>query len=240
MSRSVQVHQVESVWMLTINRPDKRNALDAECVEQLIDAVEQAHAARADVLVLRGEGKNLCAGFDFTGFEKASEGDLLWRFVRIEQFLQMVAASPALTVGLAHGKNFGAGVDLLAACQFRVGSSDASFRMPGLKFGLVLGTRRLAQLIGIEQAREIQQVAKTIEAADALELGLLSELAEPDAWSGVVASRRETALSLAPDTRARLYQVLNQAQDDTDLANLVRSVMVPGLKERIAKYRAGV
>ncbi|MCR2153265.1 hypothetical protein NSX49_23710, partial [Salmonella enterica] len=71
-----------------------------------------------------------------------SEGDLLLRFVRIETLLQRVAASPCLTVGLAHGRNFGAGVDLFGACKWRVSAPDASFRMPGLKFGLVLGTRR--------------------------------------------------------------------------------------------------
>jgi len=66
------------------------------------------------------------------------------RFVRIEMLLQAVATSPARTVALAHGKVFGAGADLFACCHHRIAAAGTTFRMPGLKFGLMLGTRRFA------------------------------------------------------------------------------------------------
>ena len=120
------------------------NALSAGLVEALIAAVDQAQAEQARAIVFQGEGRNFSAGFDFGDWESHSEGDLLLRFVRIEMLLQRVAATPCLTVALAHGRNFGAGVDLFGACKWRLATPDASFRMPGLKFGLVLGTRRFA------------------------------------------------------------------------------------------------
>src|SRR5690606_210759 len=143
------------VWTYTLNRPDKRNALSAELVEALIEGVDAAHAEQIPLLVFRGAGKNFSAGFDFTGYEAQSEGDLLLRMVRIETLLQRVAGSPSLTLALAHGRNFGAGVDLVAACKLRLCTPDASFRMPGLKFGLVLGTRRFRNMVGADNALSI-------------------------------------------------------------------------------------
>ncbi|MCD8516171.1 MAG: enoyl-CoA hydratase/isomerase family protein [Burkholderiaceae bacterium] len=238
MNECLQTKKDGSVWTLSLNRPDKRNALDAELVEALIDAVEQAQAVNVDVLVLRGEGKNFCAGFDFTGFERLGEGELLWRFVRIEQLLQMLNHLPVLTVALAHGKNFGAGVDLMAACKHRVASPDATFRMPGLKFGLVLGTRRLARLVGAERARQIQQVAQTLDAAAALSAGLVSVVQDVNAWEAIVTEQVQAASLLSPAARVSLYRVLHVDTDDADMSELVRSVVTPGLKQRIAKYRA--
>lgn len=239
MSQCLLISQEPHAHTLTLNRPDKRNALNAELVEALINAVGQAHNAKVDLIVLRGEGKNFCAGFDFSGFEDLSEGDLLWRFVRIEQLLQMLHASPALTVALAHGKNFGAGVDLMAVCKHRVASPQATFRMPGLKFGLVLGTRRLAGLIGVERARQVQQVAQTLDAEQALSFGLLSDVIDQDQWLAVINAQQDSARALPRAARQRLYRVLRADSDDQDMADLVRSTVEPGLKERIANYLAG-
>ncbi|UOD49715.1 enoyl-CoA hydratase/isomerase family protein [Orrella daihaiensis] len=234
----LRVQKNDGVWTLTLNRPEKRNALNAELVEALIDAVDQVIASDASVLVLRGEGKNFCAGFDFSDFENASEGDLLWRFVRIEQLLQKLNACSVLTVALVHGKNFGAGVDLMVTCKHRVATATTTFRMPGLKFGLVLGTRRLARLIGAQRVRQIQQVAKTLDANDALQSGLVCEVQEPVDWDAVVNQQVLAGGALSSQARAALYEVLRENTDDADIADLVRSVLVPGLKRRIAKYRA--
>lgn len=239
MSDCLEVDCNDAVWTLTLNRPEKRNALDAQLVEALIAALEQARVINPSLLVIRAQGKSFCAGFDFTGFETSSEGELLWRFVRIEQMLQLLHALPVLTVALVQGQNFGAGVDLMAACKHRVATPDATFRMPGLKFGLVLGTRRLAQLVGVEQARQIQQVAKTVAADHAKALNLVTEIASVDQWDAVLGAQSEAACVLSADARAALYRVLREDRDDADLAALVRSVARPGLKDRIAKYRAG-
>lgn len=69
---------------MTLNRPDKANALGTELVEALLRTAELAHADDTKALVLCGAGKHFCSGFDFTGCETQSAGDLLHRFVRIE------------------------------------------------------------------------------------------------------------------------------------------------------------
>ncbi|MFG5408321.1 enoyl-CoA hydratase/isomerase family protein [Piscinibacter sakaiensis] len=216
----MRIERDGAVRTLVLDRADKRNALSAALVDALLDAVAEAEADGVRLLVFRGEGRNFSAGFDFGDVESQSEGDLLLRFVRVEQLLQAVAGSRCMTLALAHGRNFGAGVDLFAACRHRVASADSSFRMPGLKFGLVLGTRRLGALIGPEQASALLE-------------------AEPAEWPGVVAALARKADELDDWSRAALYGALSTAQADTDLATLVRSAARPGLKARIARYLQG-
>jgi enoyl-CoA hydratase/carnithine racemase len=223
-------------WIFTLNRPDKRNALSASLVEALLDGVARADAAGAALLVFRGAGSNFSAGFDFTGFDAQSEGDLLLRFVRIELLLNAIEASPALTLALAHGRNFGAGVDLIGACRKRIASADASFRMPGLKFGLVLGTRRFGAIVGVAQARSILQEARTFNAAGALTIGFVEELRELHEWDQAVAVAGGVASSIDNASRASLFERLSHNDADADLAALVRSAARPGLRERIATY----
>jgi len=224
---------------LTLNRPEKMNALNAEMVEALLQAVDEAGRDGTRMLVLQGAGRNFSAGFDFGGFEQASEGDLLLRFVRIEQLLQAVWHAPFATVALAHGKNFGAGVDLICACSHRIGSADSSYRMPGLRFGLVLGTRRLVQRIGQDAARDVLQASRTFDGAEALRMGFLTGTAARDEWPGQLAELAEHSSALPADTTAALLRVTASDTRDADLAELVRSAAMPGIKERIRAYRAG-
>jgi enoyl-CoA hydratase len=235
----LKVVREDGIWTLTLSRPEKRNALSDELVSQLIEAVAEAHAHSASTLVFRGEGSNFSAGFDFSGVETQSEGDLLLRFVRIEFLLQAIASSACLTVGLVHGRNFGAGVDLLAACRYRVASPGATFRMPGLRFGLVLGTRRFAAIVGTSKAREILETSATFDAAQALQMGFIHKIVEENDWSKEIGTATAAGAVLDdPVTRAALYRVLTEAQDCADLAELVRSAARPGLKARIAHYLA--
>ena len=136
----------QGVHALTLDRGDKGNALSADLVDALLDAIRAAHdSAQARALVLTGSGRHLCTGFDLSDLEHATEGDLLLRFVRVEQMLDAVWRSPLLTVALASGRTWGAGADLFCSAEQRWALPDATFRFPGAAFGLVLGTRRLAR-----------------------------------------------------------------------------------------------
>ncbi|WP_423821975.1 enoyl-CoA hydratase/isomerase family protein [Salinisphaera sp. SPP-AMP-43] len=220
---------------VVLARPDKRNALSADLVEALIDIVATAEGDGTRLLSLRGDGKNFSAGFDFSGFEDESEGDLLRRFVRIEQLLQALAHAPFDTVAHAHGRNFGAGVDLFAVCNRRWATPQASFRMPGLGFGLVLGSRRFADLVGADWAREVLHDGVTFDAATARERGFVTDLvAAEDVGPRIDAL---AASGLSADAAARLFRVIRRDTRDADMAELVASAAEPGLKARMRAYR---
>ena len=225
-------------WTLVLDRPEKANAFSAGLVEALIEGVAGAEAQGASVIAFRGNGRNLSAGFDFTGYEAQSEGDLVLRFVRIETLLQRVARSPCLTLALAHGRNFGAGVDLFAACRWRIAAPDAAFRMPGLGFGLVLGTRRFAALVGAGRAQDILSRLATFDTAAARDMHFVTRTAAVEEWGAIVQEARQAVAMLAPEARAALHRATGSGTDDADLADLVRSASAPGLKQRIAAYLA--
>jgi enoyl-CoA hydratase len=236
MTCSVTVQREGEVWTLSLARAEKRNALSAQLVEELIELVQRAPAEGAKVLVFRGEGKGFCSGFDFSDLDRESEGDLVLRFVRIELLLQAVSSSPCLTVALAHGRTFGAGVDLVASCRLRYAKEDSTFRMPGLKFGLVLGTRRFGQIVGPQQAAALQEESATFDASLALQLGFIHEIADESDWSSLIEGARARSAALPEWSRNVLYEVLSTHEADADLAWLVRSAAIPGLKQRIAGY----
>jgi len=237
MSDELLIEKTAGVTVLALNRPEKANALGAALVEALAAAVDAAHRDGTRLLVIKGEGRNFCAGFDFGGFETASEGDLLLRFARIESLLQSLYHAPYATLALAHGKNFGAGVDLVLACGSRIAAPTAEFRMPGLKFGLQLGTRRLAARIGGDHARMLLSSSKTFGAEEGLRIGFLHRIALPDAWPALIERAAADAQQLSPAAAARLHAATVSDTRAADLADLVRSASEPGLKERIREYR---
>jgi enoyl-CoA hydratase/carnithine racemase len=222
---------------LTLNRAAKANALSASLVESLIDAVEYACTDGTRLLILDGAGAHFCAGFDFTAYETLTDGDLALRFIRIETLLQALYHAPFETLALAHGRVFGAGADLVASCGVRVAAPETTFRLPGLRFGVVLGTRRLASRIGADHARDILSASRAFDAEEALEIGLLTRVCEPDEWDAIVSGARARCGQLAPAASAALHRHTVPDTRAEDMAALARSVATPGLKERIRIFR---
>ncbi len=225
------------VTRLTLNRPQKANALSAALVEALIDAVEYAATDGTRLLIIDGAGSHFCAGFDFTDAQTQSEGDLALRFIRIETLLQALYHAPCETLALAHGRVFGAGADIVASCGLRIAAADTTFRMPGLRFGVVLGTRRLMHRVGADKAREILSTSRTFNAAEALAAGFLTGIAAAEEWPVLVTATQSATEALAPAAAAALHRrtVIDSRSDD--MAELARSVSTPGLQERIRRYR---
>ncbi len=225
----ITCNRIGGVITLTLNRPEMGNALGPALVEALIAEVGAAcRPGETHTLVLRGAGKHFCTGLDLSDLDGLSDGDLLLRLVRIETLLAMLWHAPIRTMAVAHGRTWGAGADLFAACEQRVAVAGASFRFPGAQFGIVLGTRRLSERVGTDVARALVVDGGTLDAAQALACGLASLPAEPPMLaSPVVEASLAAAVRLA--TRADLR--------DADMAALVRSAAVPGLQARVSAYR---
>lgn len=225
------------VTRLTLNRPQKANALSASLVEALLNAVDYAYTDDTRLLILEGAGAHLCSGFDFTDYHAQSEGDLALRFIRIETLLQQIYHAPFETLVLAQGKIFGAGADLVASCSVRIAAPGTTFRMPGLRFGVVLGTRRLAYRIGADRAREILSASRTFDADEALRTRFLTRIAAQAEWPALAAGIRADREHLSPVAVAALHRQTVTDSRAEDMAALAASVSVPGLKERIRLFR---
>lgn len=235
MSAAAEVRIADGVAHLTLSRPERGNALGPDLVEQALEGLERAVAEGVRLVVLRGAGRHFCTGFDLSDLPDLSEGDLLLRVVRIETLLQAVHHAPVPTLAVAHGSTFGAGADLLAACQHRWASPGTRFAFPGAGFGLALGTRRLALRVGGEAARDLVGSGRRIAADEAMALGLIHRIVEPetlDAEIAAVAGR----LAIDRETTSRVWSLTLPDSRQADMANLVASAARPGLKHRIAAY----
>lgn len=228
----------DGIATLTLARPERGNALGPELVAAIGECFEEALAAGARLVVLRGAGRHFCTGFDLSDLETVSEGDLALRVIRIELLLQKIHASPVTTLAIGQGRVFGAGADLFAACDHRLALPDARFAFPGPAFGLVLGTGRLAGLLGEGRARALLLRGEAIGPEEALALGLATAM--PASVEAAIAAAQRDAARLDAATVAMLHRRTRRADDAADLATLVQSLARPGLKARVQAYRAGV
>lgn len=237
-------HEGEAItWKVTgplarieLARPDKGNALDEALVDSLRGALGEIAALGCAALSIEGRGRHLCTGFDLSGLEAATEAGLLCRFVRIELMLAQVWNAPCATAALGAGRTWGAGADLLCAAEHRWALPDATFRFPGAQFGIVLGTRRLAERVGSQAARRWVLGNEEIDAPTALSAGLLTRIGTVEEYR---AFTEALAARPAPEaaTADRIRAITRGSDADADLAELVRSAERSGLRERILAYR---
>ena len=224
---------VATAWL---DRPEKGNALSAPAVDALRAAIDAAVADPAThTLVFRGRGRHFCTGFDLSGLEGETDATLRARFIALEELLQAVWHAPVRTIAIATGRAWGACADLFASCDVRACTPDTTLRFPGTAFGIVLGTRRLVELIGWDHARALVTEGATHDAVAALAAGLATDVVEGDIDEWL-------ALRCAPPvadrvTLAAIREATRPERRADDLASLDRSASRPGLVQRIDHYR---
>lgn len=233
---AIEVQHVDFTFYITLNRVDKLNSLNSKIVEELHESFSSVNNSKTRLIVFQANGTAFSGGFDLSGLDQQSDADLAYRFLRIESFLQEVANSPVYTVAMAQGPIIGAGADLFAACDVRVVDPGAKFRFPGLKFGVVLGTRRLQSRIGSDAARSLLQSAEIMKSQDALKSGLATLVSPKEEWSTVLQEVQERSKALSQMASGDLSRALSPGSADADFADLARSVTRPGLRDRISSY----
>lgn len=171
------------VEVLTLNRPDKRNALNTGLRQALIIALEEIAAdASVRCIVLTGAGdKAFVAGADVTEFAgrdvAAQAATMLGRRV-----YDVIAALERPVVAAINGVCLGGGLELALACDIRVASSTARFGQPEVNLGLIPGggaTQRLPRVVGMGAALRLILTGDPVDAAEALRIGLVEEITEP-------------------------------------------------------------
>lgn len=192
----------DRVTVVTINRPDKRNALNIEVCDGIRSAVGKAVADGARAVVLTGTGSSFCSGADFGEVYTADFRDSLYGMLRT------VVGVPVPVVAAVNGPAIGGGTQLAMAADLRVVAPTAVFAIPTAKLGLAVDPwtiRRAASLAGAGRARQLLMACEELSADDALGCGLADRAGDLDAalaWATSMAS-------LAPLTLAYNKQVLN-------------------------------
>ena len=238
MSNVLQVARNGTHTSVTLNRPDKANALSATLVVALQSVVDTAKSDGTTTFTIQGNGRNFCAGFDLSALDAETDETLIPRLLELERMLQSIYYAPFATIALIHGGAFGAGFDVATACDYRLATPDARFRMPGWRMGLALGTRRTAQRVGAERAFVFLRDALTINAETALQQQFITELADAVMWPRRIIEIAAVNAKLPVKAYAQLKRLLQTDTADADMRDLHASLIATPLKPRMQKYVA--
>ncbi|HEX8580019.1 MAG TPA: enoyl-CoA hydratase/isomerase family protein [Allosphingosinicella sp.] len=227
---------------LILRRPDARNAIPADQWRPLGALAQGAAAEGARLLILEGEGKAFCAGADLKDFERM-HGDLgaASEFRQaMREGIEAVAGLTIPTVAAIHGPCFGAGVALAMACDLRFAGSGASFAITPAKYGISYpqeDVARLVALVGRGQAARLLLSAGTIDAEEALRIGLADlPLDQLDAF--VAAMARNSAASFATLKRGIELAAAGVARDEAQDSRFDDLIAGDELAEALAALRA--
>ena len=201
---------------LTLNRPEKRNALCIEMLEQLcfqIDRLAQERSAR--VLILQGAGPVFSAGLDLV--EASSPALVQYSAECVARSLQLLRNTPIVTIAAAHGGAFAGGAGLMAACDIAIGASDLKIGFPEARRGLLpaLVCAIMSPKIREGDLRDLFLVGDSIDAVRAQQIGLLQRVVEPDALTDCATAVAQSILAGGPKTIEATKRLLNQAYQPT-------------------------
>ena len=210
----------EGILTVTINRPDKLNALNQQVLEelnQILDDIYKDNAIKG--VILTGSGpKAFVAGADISGFLSVSgaEGALLAK--KGQDIFFKIENCPKPFVAAVNGFALGGGCELAMSCHFRIASENAKFGQPEVNLGLIPGyggTQRLTQLVGKGRAMELMMTADMVDAATAHQIGLVNHVVPSEELFDFTIKSMEKILSKSPVAIGKVIAAVNAAFDNT-------------------------
>ena len=207
---------------LTLNRPDKLNALNAELRDELADAIAAAAAdERVRVIAIAGAGRAFCSGYDLSEEQPATA--LGWRDVLGRDVAATLAVlrCPKPVIAQVHGYAIAGGLELAMACDLIVAAEDARLGEPEIRFGSAPVTLLMPFVIGQKKTRELLLTGDLIDAPEAERIGLVNRVVPAERLAAEVDALADRLARVEPDVMAPTKQMLNRAMDAAGFAQAV-------------------
>lgn len=237
MAELVESSRDGNVVLLRLNRPEARNALSPELMEELASELERLDPdPEVRCVVIAGSDKVFAAGADIKAMAERSFAEALRH--PAAGFWRRLAAIKTPMIAAVSGYALGGGCELALACDMIVAAEGATFGQPEINLGIIPGgggTQRLARVLGKQRAMELVLTGERFDAAAALKLGLVNRVVEGDGWldeamalAATVAERppiaarlakqaviaaEETALTAGLENERRLYELAMATED---------------------------
>ncbi|WP_170340387.1 crotonase/enoyl-CoA hydratase family protein [Ruegeria arenilitoris] len=225
---------LRGVATLTLNRPEKHNAMSAQMIAELTRAAAQLGETNdVRVVVLTGAGKSFCAGGDLGWMQAQMAADPETRFVEARKLAEMLNALntlPKPLIGALQGNAFGGGVGMAAVCDVAVGVDSLKMGLTETRLGLIpatIGPYVIARM-GEARARRVFMSARLFDAAEAVDLGLLARAVPADELDAAIEAEVQPYLSCAPGAVASakaLVRNLGPRIDDAVIDHTIRALV---------------
>ncbi|WP_338497935.1 enoyl-CoA hydratase/isomerase family protein [Delftia tsuruhatensis] len=247
----IQLNVADAVATLTLNRPDKRNAMSDDMRTEFIDALERVAADKAiKALVLTGAGKGFCAGGDIAGMQRrmnAPAGEVGFngwqRQQRVHHVQALLHTMPKPVIAAVNGAASGLGADTALACDFVIASEWASFAWSYVLRGIIPdggGMYFLPRRVGLAKAKELIFTGRQVKLPEALALGIVDRqasaetlVADAQAWARELSSASSTALALTKT-------ILNQSFELSSHDVFAQGSQAQGICYTSSEHRASV
>lgn len=202
---------VATIWM---NRPQRHNAFDAALIVELTQAFTQFGADdETRIVILAGRGKSFSAGGDLNWMKAAGEAGFdtnLADAVKLAQMFRILAEMPKPTIARVHGAALGGGMGLASACDICIASTQASFATSEVRLGIIPAviSPYVLRAIGARQASRYFLTAERIDAAQALQIGLVHEVAEAETLDVAIDDLISALLKGGPQAQAAAKRLI--------------------------------
>jgi enoyl-CoA hydratase/carnithine racemase len=243
-----------SIFYITLNRPEKRNAISFEMLEEITRIVEDLVIdPDVRVIIVKGEGKVFSAGVDFN-----SLAGLVGRFMpdtaaggapiradisRFQNLLNRLETIEIPIICAMHNRAYGLGVEFSLVCDIRLMSDDCLWGMQELKFGIIPdlgGTARLSRVVGQSRAMEILMTGKMYSAQQALDWGIVSYIYPPDRLFAEAESLARDIIKMAPLAVGAAKRVIKRGEGVDLMTHLDMEVGMQSMLLRTEDFKEGV
>lgn len=236
------------IYSITLNRPDKKNAMDSALLEGLYDTLKRAAEQSPQIIIIRGAGKAFCAGGDLVEFNESPDpGNRIDVMADcLHKSIMLIRKSGAIVIAVVEGVAVGAGLGLSLACDLSLASKNTIMNLGYRRIGLTPdggGSISLPRLIGAKRFNELYLFSSNITMDEALALGLVNFVCDDEEIESKLADIIKNLLTLPMETIARIKNLVNNSiffgleqHLDMERQYVKELAEQPIFKERLASF----
>jgi 2-(1,2-epoxy-1,2-dihydrophenyl)acetyl-CoA isomerase len=236
------------IYTITLNRPDRKNAMDSALLEGLCAALKRADGQSPHVIVIRGAGKAFCAGGDLVEFNESPDPGTRIDIMAdcLHQSIMIIRKTGAIVIAVVEGVAVGAGLGLSLACDLSLASKSAIMNLGYRRIGLTPdggGSISLPRLIGAKRFNELYLFSSNVNMTEALALGLVNFICDESEIDSKLADIVNNLLALPMETIGRLKHLVNNSmffglEEHLDMERQYVKELAeqPVFKERLASF----
>jgi methylglutaconyl-CoA hydratase len=230
---------------LTLNRPDKRNAISSRMLSELQSALEEIENGHTRVAIITGAGKAFCAGMDLemlSAIATQSAAENMEDSRRMAKLFRRVWSFSKPLIAAVNGAALAGGCGLATLCDFTLAVPEAKFGYTEVKIGFLpaIVSVFLTRQVGDKHARDLLLTGRLVDSAEALKLGLISEIVPPDRLMGRARELADVLIAASPVSLTRAKRLLTSAAAASVDQDLERAILENARIRCTADFREGL